>query len=155
MKSFVVNRHGNLFLPANLFSQIDFSVINSLDQFEAIVRRDIESKAPSGTEIFERITAGAHEFTELRLLGALRSGTVTLPTRDAEDGERLLGDAGSSPAARLGLAPDAQAPELAEAAYAALERWQRHTVNPMLGRTTAQACRSVVRSCEGILAGLS
>ncbi len=59
------------------------------------------------------------------------------------------------PAARLGLAPDAPAPELAEAAYAALERWQRHTVNPMLGRATTDACRAVVRSCEGILAGLA
>jgi hypothetical protein len=103
----------------------------------------------------DRILSGAHEFTELRLLGALRSGTVTLPKRDADDGERLLGDAGASAAARLGLAPDASAPELTEAAYAALERWQRHTVNPMLGRATADACRAVVRSCEGILAGLA
>ena len=30
----------------------------------------------------------------------------------------------------------------------------RHTVNPMLGRATTDACRAVVRSCEGILAGL-
>ena len=50
--------------------------------------------------------------------------------------------------------PDAPPDELRQAAYAALERWQRHTVNPMLGRATADACRAVVRSCEGILAGL-
>ena len=114
--------------------------------------------APAGARWPGRSTgssSGAHEFTELRLLGALRSGAVTLPARDADDGERLLGDAGASAAARLGLAPDAPAPELTEAAYAALERWQRHTVNPMLGRATADACRAVVRSCEGILAGLA
>jgi hypothetical protein len=111
-------------------------------------------QGPLAREI-DRILAGAHEFTELRLLGALRSGTVTLPTRDADDGERLLGDAGASPAARLGLGPDAPSHELAEAAYTALERWQRHMVNPMLGRSTTDACRAVVRSCEGILAGLT
>ena len=80
---------------------------------------------------------------------------VTLPKRDADDGERLLGDAGASAAARLGLPPDAPSAELTEAAYAALERWQRHTVNPMLGRATSDACRAVVRSCEGVLAGLA
>ena len=66
-------------------------------------------RGPLAREI-DRILSGAHEFTELRLLGALRSGSVTLPTRDADDGERLLGDAGASAAARLGLAPDAPAP---------------------------------------------
>src|SRR5579863_1306772 len=53
MKSFVLNRHGSLVLPANLFAQLDFSVITSLAQFEAIVTRDMESKAPTGTEILE------------------------------------------------------------------------------------------------------
>ncbi len=110
-------------------------------------------QGPLAREI-DRVLSGAHEFTELRLLSALRSGSVTLPTRDADDGERLLGDAGASPAARLGLTPDAPSSEVADAAYAALERWQRHTVNPMLSRATTDACRAVVRSCEGILAGL-
>ena len=42
-------------------------------------------RGPLAREV-ERILAGAHEFTELRLLGALRSGAVRLPTRDADDG---------------------------------------------------------------------
>jgi hypothetical protein len=111
-------------------------------------------QGPLAREI-DRVLSGAHEFTELRLLSALRSGSVTLPRRDADDGERLLGDAGASPAARLGLAPDAPSTEVADAAYAAIERWHRHTVNPMLGRATTDACRAVVRSCEGILAGIA
>ncbi len=60
MKSFVLNRHGALVLPANLFAQLDFSVITSLGQFEAIVKRDMESKAPTGTEILELIEAGKY-----------------------------------------------------------------------------------------------
>ena len=60
MKSFVLNRHGSLVLPANLFAQLDFSVITSLAQFEAIVKRDMESKARTGTEILESIEAGKY-----------------------------------------------------------------------------------------------
>ena len=122
---------------------------------DAVLRDDRAGhrEGPLAREI-DRILAGAHEFTELRLLSALRSGSVTLPTRDADDGERLLGDAGASPAARLGLTPDAASQQLADAAYTALERWQRHMANPMLSRATTDACRAVVRSCEGILAGL-
>jgi len=114
----------------------------------------IGRRGPLAREI-DRILSGAHEFTELRLLSALRSGAVTLPARDAGDGERLLGDDGASAAARLGLEAEATAADLTDAAYAALDRWQRHTVNPMFSRTTTDACRAVVRSCEGILAGLA
>jgi 50S ribosome-binding GTPase len=108
---------------------------------------------PVAQEI-EKVLAGAHEFVELRLLRALRSGTVTLPGADAAEGERLLGDAGTAPAARLGCDTEDTPDALRPAAFAALDRWQRHAVNPMLGRATAEACRAVVRSCEGILAGL-
>jgi 3-oxoacyl-(acyl-carrier-protein) synthase III len=67
MKSFVLNRHGSLVLPANLFAQLDFSVITSLEQFEAIVKRDMESKAPTGTEILQSIEAGKYH-SRLELL---------------------------------------------------------------------------------------
>ena len=103
----------------------------------------------------ERILAGAHEFTELRLLGALRAGTTGLPRALVTDAERLLGDGGGTPAARLGLPPGAPPPHLRDAAFGALERWRRHAVNPMLPRTATDACQVVVRSCEGMLAGLA
>ena len=60
MKSFVLNRHGALVLPANLFAQLDFFVITSLAQFEMIVKRDMESKAPTGTDILESIEGGKY-----------------------------------------------------------------------------------------------
>jgi 50S ribosome-binding GTPase len=101
----------------------------------------------------ERILAGAHEFAELRLLAALRSGTVTLPRQLAEEAQRLLGDSGAAPAVRLGLPDDVGAEPLYRAAHDMLQRWQRHAENPMLGRRAADACRVVVRTCEGILAG--
>jgi hypothetical protein len=120
------------------------------------VLRGGDGAGPRGAALAREIekAKGAHEFTELRLLGALRSGAVRVPQADAAEAERLLGDLGTAPPARLGL-PAGEAPEaMRQEAFAALERWQRHAVNPMLARGTAQACRAVVRSCEGIVAGL-
>ncbi|MCY7340957.1 MAG: hypothetical protein LH603_03625 [Pseudonocardia sp.] len=109
---------------------------------------------PLAAEI-ERILAGAHEFTELSLLSALRCGATGLPRPVVEDAERLLGEAGAAAPSRLGLPPEADRDELRRAGFLALERWQRHAVNPMFGRAGADACRVVVRSCEGILSGLA
>jgi hypothetical protein len=102
----------------------------------------------------ERVLAGAHEFVELRVLPALRAGVVDLPRALVPEAERLLGGAGAAPAARLGLPPGAPVAELSAAAFDALERWRRHAANPMHGRTAVDACHAVVRSCEGVLAGL-
>jgi DNA-binding transcriptional LysR family regulator len=41
-----------------------------------------------------------------------------------------------------------------DAALAALDRWQGRAENPMLSRGAADACRVVVRTCEGLLATL-
>ncbi|GAA3242735.1 50S ribosome-binding GTPase [Pseudonocardia petroleophila] len=123
------------------------SALLAVDRLLPGTRRD----GPLAREV-ERVLAGAHEFAELRLLGALRSGVVGLPRPAAEEAERLLGDAGAAPTARLGLPADAPAPEVRHAAFAALERWRRHAANPMLPRTATGACHTVIRTCEGILA---
>lgn len=124
---------------------------------ESVLRGD--GHAPTGQRAalaaeIERILAGAHEFTELRTLGALRSGTTGLPRPVADEAEKLLGDSGSAPAVRLGLPPDTAPHELRRAGFAALDRWQRHAVDPMLSHPAAEASRVVVRTCEGILASL-
>lgn len=100
----------------------------------------------------ERILSGAHEFAELRLLAQLRSGAVTLPDEQGVEAERLLGGSGPGPAARLGLDPLTEAGELVRAAQEARSRWQRRAENPLSSRDVAEACRVLVRSCEGILA---
>ncbi|MDT7789905.1 MAG: hypothetical protein QOF58_8324 [Pseudonocardiales bacterium] len=102
------------------------------------------------TGAVERILAGTHEFAELRLLSALRSGAVKVP--DAELASRLLGDEGAHPLVRLGLPRGSGPGEVGQAAFAALQRWQRHAENPMLTRRSADACRVLVRTCEGLLA---
>ena len=60
MKPFAVNSHGRLVLPSNFFPDLDFSVFQTLGQLEEVVRRDFEAKAPTGTDILERVESGAY-----------------------------------------------------------------------------------------------
>src|SRR3954463_619818 len=60
MKAFVLNRHGRLVLPSSVMPQLDFSTMESLDQLDHAVRRDFETKAPSGTAILHRIRTNAY-----------------------------------------------------------------------------------------------
>ena len=61
MRPFVVNGHGRLVFPSNFSADLDFSVLETLEQLEAVViRRDFEAKAPTGTEILERVESGAY-----------------------------------------------------------------------------------------------
>lgn len=99
----------------------------------------------------ERILAGAHEFTELRLLSALRSGAVALPKPLVREAERLLGDDGGAAPVRLGLPAEADGQATRAAALAALRRWHEHAENPAYGRRAADACRVLVRTCEGLV----
>ena len=71
MKPFVVNRHGRLVFPANFLGELDFSVLETLDQFTAVIGRDFEAKAPTGTDILARVESGAYpgRFELLRDLG--------------------------------------------------------------------------------------
>jgi hypothetical protein len=109
--------------------------------------------APLAAEV-ERILAATHDFAELRLLSDLRWRVVKLPREQAEEAERLLGGQGSAAAQRLGMDVGTEPPDLREAALAALRTWRRRAESPMAGRAQADAARTVVGSCEGVLAGL-
>jgi len=71
VKAFVVNRHGRLVFPANFLGELDFSVLETLDQFTAVIGRDFEAKAPTGTDILARVESEAYpgHFELLRDLG--------------------------------------------------------------------------------------
>ena len=68
MQPFVINSHGRMVFPSNFLPELDFSVIDDLDQLEAVIRRDFEAKAPSGTEILHRIEAGDHYSSRYELM---------------------------------------------------------------------------------------
>ncbi len=71
MKPFVINQHGRLVFPANFTGDLDFSVLDTLEQFAAVIGRDFEAKAPTGTDILARVESGAYpgRFELLRDLG--------------------------------------------------------------------------------------
>ncbi|HWM56542.1 MAG TPA: dynamin family protein [Pseudonocardia sp.] len=126
---------------------------SALLALDAVLHADPRSGGAELARAVERIFAGAHEFAELRMLGALRSGAVPLPAAVVADAERLLGEGGAAVRTRLALPPDAGPVDVRAAAMAALSRWQDLAENPMTPRAATDTCRVVVRTCEGMLAG--
>jgi len=60
VKPFVLNRHGRLVFPSSFLPELDFSVIETLEQLDAVIKRDFEAKAPTGSDILERAESGAY-----------------------------------------------------------------------------------------------
>lgn len=102
----------------------------------------------------EQIRSGAHEFAELRLLNALRTGEIDLRPEEAAEVEQLLGGNGADVRSRLGLDPSADVEEVRRALFTALGRWRQRAENPVSSLTTTAASRVLVRTCEGLYAAL-
>ncbi len=60
MQPFLVNRHDRIVFPSNFVPELDLSAIDSLEQLDAVVRRDFETKAPTGTDILQRVEEGRY-----------------------------------------------------------------------------------------------
>src|SRR5690349_12315635 len=60
MQPFVVNRHGRLVFPSNFQPDLDFSVTETEEQLDRVIRPDFETKAPTGTDIMNRVAAGGY-----------------------------------------------------------------------------------------------
>ncbi|MFD3744844.1 dynamin family protein [Nocardia sp. NPDC058633] len=99
--------------------------------------------------------ADVHGFTELRLLGRLRTDELPLPPPVLADLHRILGGAGVAAHLRLGLSAEADPDALRTAAFAAVRSWRARAAHPLADQSTATACRAAARSAEGILAELS
>ncbi|MDR7301762.1 dynamin family protein [Haloactinomyces albus] len=126
------------------------SVLMAVDM---VLRANPRSGAQQLRGEFERLLANAHEWDELRLLSALHSGQVRLPGREQEAAERLLGAFGSQRRTRLGLGTDTSEAELADRAGEALVRWRLLATDPMQDSVHREAARTVLRSCERLIAG--
>ena len=61
MSGFVLNRHGRMVFPSNIVPELDFSTLSSLAQLDRVIRRDFETKAPSGTDILEKCELGRYD----------------------------------------------------------------------------------------------
>jgi 3-oxoacyl-[acyl-carrier-protein] synthase-3 len=60
MQPFIVNSHDRIVFPSNFVPELDVSVMHSLEQLDSVIRRDFEVKAPTGTDILQRVEAGAY-----------------------------------------------------------------------------------------------
>jgi hypothetical protein len=100
----------------------------------------------------EQITSGAHAFEEVRLLDALRNGTITLPDDQAAELDLLLGGSGHDSATRLGLPAGQSAGEVQAAALDALDRWRSIADHPLSRRPVRNVAGGAQRTLEGILA---
>ncbi|MGA2353009.1 MAG: 3-oxoacyl-[acyl-carrier-protein] reductase [Terriglobales bacterium] len=61
VKPFVINRYGRMVFPCNFFPELDFSVFHTLQQFNAVIRRDFGEKAPTEAEIVARVENGQYK----------------------------------------------------------------------------------------------
>lgn len=121
------------------------------------LRRLLAEVPGPGTEVLaaevDRALRGAHELVEMRALTTLRTVGAALPPEALADGLALLGDAGPAPRARLRLPPDSPDAECRARAGQAVHRWRTWAENPLVDHATAVLCRTVVRTCEGIVDG--
>ena len=60
MNPFVLNRHGRMVFPSNVMPQLDLSTVATLEQLDSVIRRDFETKAPTGSEILAKLRAGGY-----------------------------------------------------------------------------------------------
>ena len=98
----------------------------------------------------ERIVAGAHEFAEISLLDACRTGAAPFRENELDEVERLLGASGTSVRERLGLPVDARADEVQDALRDVAGKWRTRAESPLSSRELVDAAQVLVRTCEGL-----
>jgi hypothetical protein len=124
------------------------------------LRRELDRRGdePGVRPLAERVEAALasrHDLDELQLLSQLRATDWPhLSADEVREAEVVLGGAGTSPAARLRRPEDADPQRLREVAVAAVQRWRRRQDDPELDEPTREACRVLLRSLEGVVAGL-
>ncbi len=119
-----------------------------------VLRTDDGPRAAELRAAVEELNAGTHEFEEVRLLDAVRSGMVELAPDKLAELDQVLGGSGHDSASRLGLELEAGPDELRSAALTALSRWQRVAEHPLSSRSAQLAARTAARTLEGLIDAL-
>jgi hypothetical protein len=102
----------------------------------------------------EEVRLSSHDEAELDLLARLRAVDGPLPRSLHAEAARLIGAEGPGAAERLGLAVGADEDEVRTAALTAVRTWRSRAGDPLARRATVDACETLARTAEGILAGL-
>ena len=128
---------------------------SAIAALETVLAADGCQDAPTLRGMLEQVLTSAHDFEEVRVLGALRVGALDLRGDAIEDLERLLGGYGHDAATRLGLPGDAGGEEIRTTALHALGGWHKRAQHPLSSRSTQMAARTAIRTLEGLVADLS
>lgn len=119
---------------------------------DVLLRQEPHPAAAGLLGELDRVLAGAHEYSELRLLGDLGADRLRLPDELESEAARLIGGHGVHPVNRLDL--DAEYPpadpRYQQALFGALWRWREHAESPALSAAQRSAAATVVRSCENL-----
>jgi hypothetical protein len=99
----------------------------------------------------ERIRSSAHQFAEIQVLIAHRSGVIDFGDHDRDRIDRLLGCHGMASHERLGLAPDASPDQIRAAVFESIDYFRRRAGSPLSTKELADAAGVIVRTCEGML----
>jgi hypothetical protein len=121
-----------------------------LQGVEQLVRERPRPGADAVLGGIERITARSHDLRELSILAQLRTAPVALGAEEIAEAERVLGGAGTTAPARLGLPETADRHARDSRVIELLTRWRALSESPLSDRYTAHLCRMVVRSVEGV-----
>lgn len=115
--------------------------------------RDAVAGASDLVLSIDRLEASSGTLGTLRLLHLVMAGIVELPPDERAEVERLCG--GGTAAERVGLARDASADVVREAALAGVERWRARAGNPLSDRRLVEAAEFVSRAYEEVYAAAS
>ena len=119
---------------------------------DVLLRQEPHPAAAGILGELDRVLAGAHEYSELRLLGDLGADRLRLPHELEAEAARLIGGHGTHPVDRLAL--DAEYPpndpRYQQALFGALWRWREHAESASLSPAQRSAAATVVRSCENL-----
>jgi Dynamin family len=96
----------------------------------------------------EAVEAGAVEFARLRGAHLVSTGEARVAERERAELERLL--LAGSPAAAVGLAPDAGADDIRKRALEGVARWRDRAADPLADPAVVEVFETAARSCESI-----
>ncbi len=98
----------------------------------------------------EQVEAGAVEFARMRGAHLVSTGEAKVAERERAELERLL--LGATPAAAVGLGPDAGPEDIKRKALEGVAKWRDRAGDPLADPTIVEVFETAARSCESIYA---
>lgn len=127
---------------------------NVLDGLERLIRERPVEGLEVVEEGIERLRLASHDLRELSLLSQARVPGLPLESTDSAAAIRIVGGAGTSPSARLGLPAESDGPALWSKLVRELDEWRARSQSPIAEREGVEVCRVVIRSLEELALSL-